>query len=313
MECSVITTYRCNAHCQMCNIWQNPSHVEDEITPEIIDKLPAGLRQLKITGGEPMMREDIEDIIAAAYKKTSKVLIITNGYYTDKIINIAKKFPEIMVRISLDGLAEVNDKIRGIEDGFDHALTSALRLKELGVKDVGFSTVVSNSNLNDLLDLYYLSVSRDLEFVTTIKHNSFYFCKYDNTPENIEDVIKEIDNLIKAMLSSKRKNLKLRIKDWFRAYLNYGMLNNLSGESRPFDCGVANDSFFLDPYGKVLACNGSQEPWIMGDLKESDFDNIWNSKQAMQVRDKVCKCTRNCWMPHIVECSPKYVPFNMRV
>lgn len=42
MECAVIVTYRCNTRCQLCYTWKNPSKIEEEITPEIIDKIPGG-------------------------------------------------------------------------------------------------------------------------------------------------------------------------------------------------------------------------------------------------------------------------------
>ena len=65
MECAVITTYRCNARCQMCNTWKNPSRIDEEITPEIIDRIPSGHKRLNITGGEPLLRRDVFDIISS--------------------------------------------------------------------------------------------------------------------------------------------------------------------------------------------------------------------------------------------------------
>jgi MoaA/NifB/PqqE/SkfB family radical SAM enzyme len=50
-EAAVIITYRCNAHCQMCHIWEHPSKPEEEITPAVIDKLPSGLTRINIGGG----------------------------------------------------------------------------------------------------------------------------------------------------------------------------------------------------------------------------------------------------------------------
>jgi hypothetical protein len=88
----------------------------------------------------------------------------------------------------------------------------------------------------------------------------------------------------------------MRVKDWFRAYINMGILRYMEGKVRPIPCGAATDFFFLDPWGKVLACNGSGEPWVMGDLNNQDFDEIWNSPEAEKVRNTVRKCTRNCWM-----------------
>lgn len=40
MECAVIVTYRCNARCQMCHTWQHPSRKSEEISPEVMDKIP---------------------------------------------------------------------------------------------------------------------------------------------------------------------------------------------------------------------------------------------------------------------------------
>jgi MoaA/NifB/PqqE/SkfB family radical SAM enzyme len=280
----------------MCNAWQNPSRIGEEITPEIIDKLPSGHKRLNITGGEPSLRKDLEDVVAVLHKKTSRLEISTNGYFTDRIVNIARKFPDITVRVSLEGLPKLNDEVRGIRDGFDHALRTILQLKDLGVNDIGFSMVISDQNAGDLLDLYHLAAGMDLEFASATMHNSFYFFKNDNKIEDLDLVAEQMKKFIEALLTSKRKRLRMKIKDWFRAYINLGLLNHMQSKTRSLPCGAANDTFFLDPYGNILACNGSDEPWIMGNLKESDFDEIWNGEQAQTIRERVHHCDKNCWM-----------------
>jgi MoaA/NifB/PqqE/SkfB family radical SAM enzyme len=280
----------------MCNAWKNPSRADDEITPKIIEKIPRGQKRLNITGGEPLLRKDIEDIVAVLEKKTDRLEISTNGYFIDRIEKIAKKFPDITVRVSIEGLPKLNDELRGIKDGFDHGLRTILRLKELGVKDIGFAIVISDKNIKDLLDLYYLSANMDLEFSNSAMHNSFYFFKDDNKIEDYELINEEMARFIKILLKSKRSNLRMRVKDWFRAYINAGLLNFMQGESRFLPCDAGTDSFFLDPYGNILACNGSDEPWIMGNLKEAEFDEIWNSQRADEVRKQVKNCKKNCWM-----------------
>lgn len=259
-----------------------------------------------------MLRQDIEDIVAVLHKKTSRLLILTNGYFTDEITNLARKFPDIAVRISVDGLAKINDEIRGIPNGFDHTLRTAKQLKELKLKDVGFSTVISDRNIIDLLDLYHLAVDMDLEFSVNVQYNSFYLHKNDNKIENKENITEIMDNLIKAMLNSKRRNLRLRIKDCFRAYLYLGLLCNVRDGTHTFPCGVTSDNFFLDPYGKILACNRSQEPWIMGDLKKASFEQIWNSEQANKIRTTAGNCNRNCWDVNTATLAAKkrfWIPF----
>ena len=78
---SLITTFRCNAKCNMCNIWQHQTKPEEEIDYHYYEKLPAGLR-INITGGESTIRKDIDDIFRILYPKASLLELSTNGYNT---------------------------------------------------------------------------------------------------------------------------------------------------------------------------------------------------------------------------------------
>ncbi len=296
MECAVITTYRCNAKCKMCHTWKYPSKASEEFNPQILEKLPGRMKRINVTGGEPLLRKDLPDIISILNKKTNRVEISTNGFFTDRIIEIAKKFPNITIRISVEGLPQKNDKLRGISNGFDHALRTLLRLKSLGIKDIGFAIVISQNNITELPDLYTLTSGLDVEFSQSTMHNSFYFHKDDNKNENLELIERTMKDFIIGLLQSKRKNLKLRIKDWFRAYINMGLLRHIYGQCRTIPCGAGTDLFFVDSWGKILACNGSDEPLIMGDLNTTSFDKIWNSEEAENIREIVKNCKKNCWM-----------------
>ena len=296
MECAVIVTYRCNARCQMCNTWQHPSRKSEEISPEVMDRIPGGMKRINLTGGEPMLRDDIMEIVEVLDKKTDRLEISTNGYFTDRIVKVCERFPHITIRVSIDGLPKLHDQNRGLRDGFDHALRTLLQLKQMRVKDIGLGIVISHTNVYDLLDLYTLASSMGIEFTQCVMHNSFYFHKQDNRTENLPFVLDRMHGLIRALLRSNRSNLHLRVKDWFRAYINLGLTRYIQGQMRPLPCGAATDLFFLDPYGKVLACNGSAEPWVMGDLVAQPFEEIWNSPQAAAVRRQVAECDRNCWM-----------------
>lgn len=56
------------------------------------------------------------------------------------------------------------------------------------------------------------------------------------------------------------------------------------------------DTFFIDPYGDVMPCNGTKDKEVMGNLNTSNWEELWNSTQAQAVRKKVRSCERNCWM-----------------
>ncbi|RJX18275.1 MAG: radical SAM protein [Desulforudis sp.] len=296
MECAVITTYRCNAKCGMCNTWKFPSNPTEEFNPEILNKLPGGMQRLNITGGEPMLRKDIRDIVRILDTKTNRLEISSNGRFDDKLVAIAKEFPNITIRVSIEGLPALNDEVRGITNGFDHALRAILRLKEMGVSDIGFAMTISGENCRDLMDVYSLASNLDVELANAVVHNSFYFHKEDNQIKNRDEVEQVMQNFMTALLTSPRRRIKRRVKDWFRAYLNLGLLHHVQGKERPITCGAGTDTFFVDPYGKILACNGSKEPLIMGDLTTASFEEIWHSKQASKIREEVAGCQRACWM-----------------
>lgn len=64
-----------------------------------------------ITGGEPFIRTDLKDIVRELYKKSDRIVISTNGFFTDRIVDLCKEFPQIGIRISIEGLEKANGKI----------------------------------------------------------------------------------------------------------------------------------------------------------------------------------------------------------
>ena len=296
MECSVITTYRCNAKCDMCNIYRNQSVISEEFRPEILEKLPNNITKINVTGGEPTLREDIIEIIDILNRKAKHIDLSTNGYFPDRLEKIGERFPNIAVRISAEGLPALNDSLRGLKNGFDRSLKSIIRLRDSGVSNVGLGMVISDKNNEELLDLYKLCAMMNLEFATSTLHNSFYFNKFDNTVEDVDSTVEAVKAYIQILLNSPRKSVKLRVKDWGRAYINYGILEHIKGAPRPLPCGAATELFFVDPYANILACNGSDSPWILGNLHEQEFEDIWHGEKAQKIRERVKNCNKNCWM-----------------
>ena len=293
-ELAIMPTFRCNAHCQMCHIWQYPSRREEEITLDDLDKLPPGFTRINLGGGEPMLRKDILEMVDLLSKKTGHLEISTNGYFTDKLVSIARKHPDIRIRISLEGLPRKNDEIRGIRNGFDRAMRSMLRLKQAGIKDIGFAITISHRNAEELEDLYHLCASMGVEFSQCVVHDAWQFRVPYNAIEDKTEVINQIKNFIRELLLSKRRNYSLKVKDWFRAYLNRGFINFIRGDKRLLPCGAGTDIVFIDPYGEIYPCNALKES--MGNIKQKSFEEIWGSPSAENVRKKVSGCQENCWM-----------------
>ncbi len=287
---TVIVTYRCNARCNMCNRYKKPSLPEEELSLDVIRKLPP-MYFTNITGGEPFIRTDLKEIVRELRKKSDRIVISTNGFFTDRIVDLCREFPDIGIRISIEGLEETNNKIRGLEDGFNRGYSTLKKLVEMGMKDVGFGMTVQDANAKDLVALYDLSNEMNMEFATASLHNSFYFVEAKNIIHDRPGVAKAFEDLINELLKSRSP------KKWFRAYFNHGLINYIYGQKRLLPCDMAFDTFFIDPYGDVMPCNGTKDKEVMGNLKECEsWERLWESPQAQEVRKKVRRCDRNCWM-----------------
>ena len=292
MEAAIVVTYRCDNRCRMCGTWKYPTRPEEEFAPGLLRKLPR-LSFCNVTGGEPFLRADLEEIVSILAEKAGRIVISTNGYHTDRILDLARRHRRLGFRVSLEGLPAVNDELRGRPDGFDRGLRTLLELQAAEVGDIGFGITVSDGNAGDLLALYRLSRSLGLEFATAAVHNSYYFHTTDNAFRDPDRVAEAFAELMAAQLREKN------VKSWFRAYFNHGLIAYVRGRERLLPCGAGTDLFFLDPFGEIRPCNGMEESaWLdsFGNLRDRPFAEIWNSPKAAEIREKVRTCPKNCWM-----------------
>lgn len=289
MDLTVITTYRCNSRCSTCNIWMHPTRPADEISLDILEKIPSGIDNLNITGGEPTIRNDLAEIVDMLYPKARKLEISSNGMHPQRLESIIKKYPDIKIRFSLEGTGKVSDAIRGEENGFQIKVAGLQRLKELGGCDLGFAATIQDDNVTDLPYLYELTKNMGVELATSTLHNGFQFHKNDNYPYDRKKVAHGIEYLITAMLKTNS------VKNWFRAYLNLGLMEKALGNDRLIPCTAASDFVFVDPWSDVYACN-VRDDLLMGNLKERSWLEIYQSEQASKIRQSVAACAQNCWM-----------------
>ena len=292
-DCSIVTTYRCQMRCEMCSIWEHPTEPTREIKAEELGLLPK-LKVINITGGEPFVRKDVGEFAELALQKAELVVVSTSGWHVDRIVSFCRSFPRVGIRVSIEGLSQSNDRLRGRPSGFDRAIRLLTTLKEMGHRNIGFGMTVSNRNADDLLPLYRLAKHLGYEFATASFHNSFYFHKTDNE-------VTERDRVIRNFLDLAEEQLRERHpKSWFRALFNMGLAGYVDGRRRVLPCEAGLANFFVLPYGDVYPCNGLEDRYWrkrMGNVREArSFDEIWNGEAAQEVRQLVATCPKNCWM-----------------
>jgi Fe-coproporphyrin III synthase len=273
----------------MCYIWKHPTHPSDEIGLATLAKIPSGIDNLNITGGEPTLRSDLSEIVDVLYPKAKKLEISSNGLHANRLESIVRKYPGIKIRFSLEGFELTNDRIRGEEGGFNRKVQGLLRLKELGGRDLGFGAVIQDDNVDEIVELYRFCAQHGVEFATSALHNAFQFHKNDNVPYERVRIAKKIEVLIQEMLKTNSA------KDWFRAYLNLGLIEKVLGHDRLIPCTAATDFLFIDPWSDVYACNVRPD-LLMGNLEAQSWDQVYKGPKAFEIRGKVHACPQNCWM-----------------
>lgn len=273
----------------MCYIWKNPTHPDYEVGPATLAKLPDGFDYLNITGGEPTIRKDLIEICRLLRPKTKTLEISTNGLHPDVLEPIVREFPDIKIRISVEGFEATNNRIRGERDGFARKVATMERLIAVGGKDLGFATTFQDENIEEVIHLYRMAQLMKVEFATSALHNAFQFHKNDNYIDDRLRVARKVEGLVTEMLRSWSP------KTAFRAYLNLGLIRKILGQDRLHPCTQGTDSVFVDPWGDVYACNVRND-LHMGNLQEQSWEEIYGGERATAVRRQVSSCPQNCWM-----------------
>jgi len=273
----------------MCYIWQNPTQTAHEVTLETLAKLPGGFDHLNLTGGEPTLRKDLMEVCDLMHPKAHTLEISTNGLHADRLVPIVAKYPDIKVRVSVEGFEATNNSVRGEKNGFAKKMECMDALIAAGGCDLGFATTFQDENIDEIVDLYIMSRDKGVEFATSALHNGFQFHKDDNIPYDRKVIAGRVEDLITEMMKS------WDAKTLFRAYLNLGLIAKVLGHDRLIPCTAGSMFAFVDPWSDVYACNVRPD-LKMGNLIESNWDDILQGSFADEQRDKVAACTQNCWM-----------------
>jgi Fe-coproporphyrin III synthase len=289
VDLTVISTYRCNSRCQMCYIWQNPTNPREEISAKTLEKLPGGFDNLNVSGGEPTLRRDLADLIDVVYPKARITEISSNGLRPDRLLPIIKKYPNVKVRFSLEGDEATSDAIRGEKNGYATKLAGLRKLREAGGTDLGFAMVIQDENADQLVRVYEMARAEGVELATSTLHNAWQFYKNDNHFYDRTKVAREVEGLVTAMLRTNKP------KNWFRAYLNLGLIEKILGHDRLIPCTAGSDFAFIDPWSDVWACNVRSD-LPLGNLEKQTWNQIVESDRAKETIGKVKACAQNCWM-----------------
>ena len=201
-------TQRCNLRCVHCYAHSKDMEYKNELTTEegkaLIDDLAEfGSPVILFSGGEPLMRKDLPELVSYARSKGIRAVISTNGTMITE--EMAKKLKDIglsYVGISLDGMRETNDKFRGIEGSFDKALQGLHNCQKEGIK-VGLRFTINRHNVHDIPAIF------DLMEKENIPRICFYHLVYSGRGSEMvnEDLSLEESRATVDLLMDKTREL----------------------------------------------------------------------------------------------------------
>ncbi len=298
-DATIAVTYKCNARCQMCSIWQDEN--QTDLSLAFFDNLNKDLRYINISGGEPFLRADLIDIIKQVKKNCpkAKIIISSNGYnsnlITEKMKDILELDPGIGIRISIDGTNETHDEIRGIPGIYNQAIDTLKNLKKVGVRNIGIGFTIMDKNANEIQQVFDLAEKLGVQFsISAVQNSDIYFKKSNNQITLRKEILEGLDYIIKRQLKS------WNVKKWLRAYYVYGLKYYLTTGKRLIKSGAGIDSLFIDPEGNIYPSNLIDKK--IGNLGEKSLKEIWSSKNIKEAHEEPWTiCTvRNSFKKHFL-------------
>ena len=283
--CNYYLTYRCNAKCSFCDIWEKPSEYAsiDIIKKNFIDLKKLGVKVIDFTGGEPLLHPDLPEILAEAKALKFITTVTTNALlYPKKAKDLVGLID--MLHFSLDSSKpEQHNSMRGVAC-FNYVLESIKIAKKLGERpDILFT--VFRGNFDQIEPVYTQIVLPDN--LVMILNPAF---EYNGL--GVDDSLTELQ-LTELSRWGKKRNV----------YLNEAFIElRKNGGNSITDpvCKAASSTIVISPDNKlVLPCYhlGKDSFNINGNLA-----NLYSSsavKEVIKMEGKLpeCEgCTINCYM-----------------
>jgi len=147
-------TENCQARCISCDYWKSrwPDVISTDRAIALLNEIDAlGIHSLRLTGGEPLLRKDLFEVLSKANTSNFKRIIMqTNGLLLKKLHKAINDSPITEIAVSIDGLKESNDKIRGIRGYFDLGIEG---MKLLRNKELVLSVTLNRISVTELRQL----------------------------------------------------------------------------------------------------------------------------------------------------------------
>jgi len=244
-------TLRCNARCGFCDYWKTPAAARDDEVQGFADAARFfDPLMITFTGGEPLLRRDLEQIVAAvaASVRVKYITLLTHGGLLT--LERARSLWEAGINqfnISLDYLDGRHDAARGIPGLTEKIFATIPRMQEAGIDSIRFNTVIRNDNLDQLLPL----VERAAGMGCGVNFSTYASSKNGNVGGLLGSTQqRELDIVIEKLLKYKRRRRGvITSSDYYLSQIPRFVRGEIT---EPCQSGLK--TIHLDPSGRVKRC-----------------------------------------------------------
>jgi MoaA/NifB/PqqE/SkfB family radical SAM enzyme len=242
-------TLRCNARCGFCNYWQTPASTRQAESQSFADAARFfNPLMITFTGGEPLLRRDLEDLVSAVARaiRVKYMTILTYGGLLT--VDRARSLWDAGINqfnISLDFLDGRHDAERGIPGLTDKILSTIPRLRAAGIDSIRFNTVIRNDNLDQLVPI----VHRAASLGCGVNFSTYTSLKNGNA-DPVLAASETLDSTIAQLLAYKRRRRGvITSSDYYLAQIP----RYVRGELRE-PCQSGLRTIHIDPTGHIKRC-----------------------------------------------------------
>ncbi len=284
-----LVTRKCNYRCVGCNVWKEQDQRElslEEMKKGLDILKDMGIVELVLSGGDPLLRNDIAEIIDYASDRFVTT-VYDNGSMAAKKVDALRKVD--FVAISIDSLDEAkNDYIKAVPGAWKNAVHSVETLQKEGI-NVAVTPTISQMNLYEIVDLtnhftgkgipvWYCLYSYD----TSVDSNQLFRIGKANDEFVIKDkeaMVKLCNQLIEMMKTNKNILMTKRLLEALRSLYEE--------EERTWKCQALKHFLVVDHLGRISGCHNHNFAGSIFDLPKQ-----WKSKEFEALRQTYHDCTQ---------------------
>lgn len=295
-------TLTCNAKCKHCGSSAEKKKYDGELTTEeiksafkqIASDMDTSETLINVTGGEPLVRRDLCDVMEYATNELGFHWgMTTNGILlNDENIAKLKKANMETISISIDGIEETHDKFRGVPGSYNIIINNIKKLKrENFVKHIQVTTVFHKGNIDELNKLYEIMLNLELDSWRLVSIDPI-----GRANENSELLLDGNElKLLMDFIKSKKKDTRLELTYGCPGFL--GLEYEKEVRKNYFYCRTGINIASILYNGDLFVCPNvpRYKNLIQGNIKQDNFKEVWDNKYKEfrnKDRTKCDKCSK---------------------